>query len=69
MSDCPSKQGNGFGPCKNDIEFNEEGIKSFQNINVQLYFIKLLVVRKFSIAEVSLTFKIQQTISYFIENG
>ena len=66
------QQGNGFGPCKNDIELNEQGIKSVQDssvVLVQLYFTKLTVVRKFSIAEVSLTFKIQQTISHFIKNG
>ena len=48
----------------NVIEFNEEGIKSFQDTNVVhvlSYFTKLLVFRKFPIAEVSLTFKIQQT--------
>ena len=48
VPDCPSEQMNGFGPSKNDTEFNEEGLKSFQDNNdvlVQLYFTKLLVVR------------------------
>ena len=52
----------------NVIKFNEEGIKSFQDINVVpvlLYFIKLFIFQKFPIAKVSLTFKIQQTMTLY----
>ena len=72
MPDCPGKHGNKFDLCHNVTEFNGEGIKSFHDnnlVHVQLYFIRLLVVQKFSITKVLLTFKIQQKISHFIENG
>ena len=45
-----------------------KGIKSFQDTNVVhvlLYFTKLFVFRKFPIAEVSLTLKIQQTMTLY----
>lgn len=52
----------------NVIEFNEEYIKSFQDTNgvpVLLYFSKLLVFKKFTIAEFSLIIKFQQIMTLY----
>ncbi len=52
----------------NVTEFNKEYIKSFQDTNgvpVLLYFTKLLVFKKFTIAGFALIIKLQQTMTLY----
>ena len=52
----------------NVIEFNKEYIKSFQDTNgvhVLLYFTKLFVFKKFTIAKLALIIKLQQTMTLY----
>ena len=52
----------------NVTEFNKEYIKSFQDTNgvpVLLYFTKLFVFKKFTIAEFALIIKLQQTMTLY----